>query len=57
MLKDYGVAVGGPADLVMPNGPDPATALRTRRTGAGRLQALPANRQSRAGAPAQAVMR
>jgi cytosine deaminase len=28
-LKDYGVAVGGPADLVMLDAPDPVTALRT----------------------------
>jgi len=28
-LKDYGVAVGAPADLVMLDAPDPVTALRT----------------------------
>jgi cytosine/adenosine deaminase-related metal-dependent hydrolase len=29
-LKDYGVAVGAPADLVMLDRPDPVTALRQR---------------------------
>ena len=28
-LKDYGVAVGAPADLVMLDATDPVTALRT----------------------------
>ena len=28
-LKDYGIAVGGPADLVVLDAPDPVMALRT----------------------------
>ena len=28
-LKDYGITVGGPADLVVLDAPDPVTALRT----------------------------
>ena len=55
--KDYGIAVGAPADLVMLDAPDAGHGAADRGAGAGRLQARPAHRDPRAGAAAQAVMR
>ena len=46
-LKDYGIAVGNPADLVVLDAPDPVTAIARGGAGAGRLQARPAHRDAR----------